>query len=271
MFKLFKKVSLLGLLAFAMLAPGSFAASDSPVLDRVIDFKVLKVGMSGNQPPMNTNSRSGQLIGYDVDLARALAGAMGARLEIVTMPFGKLLTALDEGKVDMVMSGMAITAERSRDHIFVGPYMMSGKSILTKSALLGRIASAEEFNRADLKLAALEGSTSQTFVESVASEATLIKVKDYDAAVDMVIADEVDALVADMPICVLSVLRYPNAGLTTLKSPLSIEPFGIAISKEDKQFANLVDNYLDTYGKMGVLAKLRKKWFEDKSWIAALP
>ena len=271
MLNLLKKVSLLGLLAFAMLASPSFADSNSPVLDRVIDFKVLKVGMSGNQPPMNVSSRSGHLIGYEVDLARALAGAMGARLEIVTMPFVDLLKALDDEKVDMVMSGMAITAERTRNHIFVGPYMMSGKSILTKSALLSRVAQASEFNRADLKLAALEGSTSQTFVESVASEATLITVKDYDAAVAMVIADEVDALVADMPICVLSVLRYPNAGLTTLKSPLSIEPFGIAISNNDPQFANLVDNYLDTYGKMGVLAKLRKKWFEDKSWIAALP
>jgi len=271
MLNLFRKVSLLGLLALAIIAPAGFADSSSPVLDRVVDFKVLKVGMSGNQPPMNVSSRSGQLIGYDVDLARALANAMGARLEIVTMPFGKLLQALDENKVDMVMSGMAITAERTRNHTFVGPYMMSGKSILTKSALLSRIAKADEFNRADLKLAALEGSTSQTFVESVASEATLIKVEDYDAAVEMVIAGEIDALVADMPQCVLSVLRYPNAGLTTLKSPLSIEPFGIAMSKDDPQFANLVDNYLDTYGKMGVLSKLRKKWFEDKSWIAALP
>ncbi|MCZ6831308.1 MAG: transporter substrate-binding domain-containing protein [Gammaproteobacteria bacterium] len=271
MLNLFRRVSLLGLLAIAMLAPTSFADSGSPVLDRVLDFKLLKVGMSGNQPPMNTKSRSGHLIGYEVDLAKALASAMGARLEIITMPFVDLLTALDEEKVDMVMSGMAITADRTRNHIFVGPYMMSGKSILTKSTLLSRVARAEEFNRSDLRLAALEGSTSQTFVESVASEATLITVKDYDAAVDMVINDEVDALVADMPICVLSVLRYPNAGLITLRAPLSIEPFGIALSKNDPQFANLVDNYLDTYGKMGVLAKLRKKWFEDKSWIAALP
>ena len=269
MFKLFKKISLLGLLAAALVAPTALA--QSPVLDRVIDFKVLKVGMSGNQPPMNTNSRSGQLIGYEVDLARALASAMGARLEIVTMPFGELLAALKDEKVDMVMSGMAITADRSRDVTFVGPYMMSGKSILTKSAMLSRATNSDEFNRADLKLAALDNSTSQTFVETAAPDATLVKVKDYDEGVDAVIKDEVDALVADMPICVLSVMRYPNAGLVTLKSPLSIEPFGIAVSKDDPAFANLVDNYLDTYGKMGVLAKLRKKWFEDKSWVAALP
>jgi ABC-type amino acid transport substrate-binding protein len=269
MFKLFKKISLLGLIAATLVAPTALA--QSPVLDRVVDFKVLKVGMSGNQPPMNTNSRSGELIGYEVDLARALASAMGARLEIVTMPFGDLLGALEAEKVDMVMSGMAITAERSRNVTFVGPYMMSGKSILTKSAMLSRATNSDEFNRADLKLAALDNSTSQTFVETAAPEATLVKIKDYDAGVDMVIKDEVDALVADMPICVLSVMRYPNAGLVTLKSPLSIEPFGIAVSSEDPAFANLVDNYLDTYGKMGVLAKLRKKWFEDKSWVAALP
>ena len=196
---------------------------------------------------------------------------MGARLEIVTMPFGDLLDALNKEKVDMVMSGVAITASRSRDVSFVGPYMMSGKSILTKDTLLARATQSADFNRADLKLAALENSTSEVFVQSAAPEATLVRVKDYDAAVDMVIAGEVDALVADMPIYILSVLRYPNAGLATLQSPLSIQAFGIAVRKDDRQFAQLVDNYLDTFGKMGMLNQLRKKWFEDKSWIAALP
>jgi len=271
MLNLFKKISLLGVLAAALIAPGAIAASNSPVLDRVLDFKVLKVGMSGNQAPMNTNSRSGQLIGYEVDLARALASAMGVRLEIVTMPFGELLDALKAQKSDMVMSGMSITAERSRDHTFVGPYMMSGKSILTNSSLLAKATQSSDFNRSELKLAALKNSTSQVFIENAAPDATLILVDDYDAAVNMVIAGEIDALVADMPQCVLSVLRYPNAGLATLQTPLSIEPVGIAVSTEDAQFANLVDNYLDTFGKMGMLNQLRKKWFEDKSWIAALP
>ncbi len=271
MFKLFKKASLLGALALSLIAGVATADTHSPVLDRVVDFKVLKVGMSGNQPPMNTNSRSGQLIGYEVDLARAIAGAMGARLEIVTMPFGELLSALDDEKVDMVMSGMAITAERSRDYTFVGPYMMSGKSILTKSAGLAQATQSSQFNRDDLKLAALAGSTSQVFVETVAPDATLVKVNEYDEAVQKVIDGEIDGLIADMPICVLAVMRYPNAGLATLQAPLSVEPFGIAVPAHDRQFVALVDNYLDTYAKMGLLNKLRQKWFEDKTWVAALP
>ena len=75
----------------------------------------------------------------------------------------------------------------------------------------------------------------------------------------MILEDKADAMVADMPICVLSVLRYPEAGLTTLSQPLTVAPVGIAISKDDPQFLNLVDNYLEAYAKVGLLSKMRKK------------
>jgi polar amino acid transport system substrate-binding protein len=56
-----------------------------------------------------------------------------------------------------------------------------------------------------------------------------------------------------------------------LEKPLTVEPIGIAISKDDAQFFNLVDNYLRAYEKTGVLTQLRKKWFEENAWIAAMP
>ncbi len=271
MFNRFKTFTLLCLLATSLVATPALAASDTPVLDRIIESQVLKVGMSGNQPPMNAVSRSGKLIGLEVDLAKAFASAMGVHLEIVTMPFGDLLEAMDDHKVDMVMSGMAITPHRSQGVSFVGPYMMSGKSILTKDTTLARISQAHEVNRSDIKLAALKNSTSEEFIKSAAPDAELVSVDTYDVAIDKVISGEIDGLVADMPICMLSVLRYPNTGLVTLKSPLSVEPFGIAVRKDDQQFAQLVEIYLDTFEKMGMLTELSRKWFEDKSWIASLP
>ena len=118
---------------------------------------------------------------------------------------------------------------------------------------------------------ALSNSTSASFVRTVAPQATLIEVESYDAGVAMLIEGKGDAMVADMPLCVLSVLRYPEAGFTTLDRPLTVEPIGIAVSKNDPQFFNLVDNYLKAYEKTGVLTKMRQKWFEDSSWVAALP
>ncbi len=269
MHKSIQRLMLGGLLALAAVLPLNALAGDT--LQRVVDFKVLKVGMSGNQPPMSMTNRDGGMMGFDVDLALALADAMKVKLEIVPMPFGELLDALAEDKIDMVMSGLSITPERTEMVSFVGPYMMSGKSILTKNSVLAEIEASKDFNRKDLKLLALNKSTSASFVRAVAPDAQLIEVSSYDEGVAMVIDGKADALVADMPVCVLSVARFPDAGLTTLERPLTVEPVGIAVSKDDPQFFNLVDNYLEAYEKTGILGKIRKKWFEDSSWIAALP
>jgi ABC-type amino acid transport substrate-binding protein len=166
---LIQRLLLGGLLVMAAALPLNAMAGDT--LRRVIDFKVLKVGMSGNQPPMTMTNRDGALMGFDVDVAKALADAMKVKLEIVPMPFGELLPALEQDKVDIVLSGLSITPERTEMVSFVGPYMMSGKSILTKDSVLAKIEASEDFNRKDLKLAALKSSTSASFVQAVAPEA----------------------------------------------------------------------------------------------------
>jgi ABC-type amino acid transport substrate-binding protein len=249
------------ILLSAMLVLGtalSSAALAGDTLQRVIDFKTLKVGTSAGQPPFSMADRDGKLMGFDLDLAKALANAMRVKLEVKVMPFGDLMNALDEGQVDMVISGVAITPQRAEQATFLGPYMMSGKSILTKNDVLAKVSESNEFNRGDLKLAALKNSTSASFVSTVAPEATLVEIANYDEGVAMVR-------------CVLSVLRYPDAGFVTLEKPLTVEPIGIAVKGNDAQFSNLVDNYLEAYGKIGVLSKLRQKWFESNAWVAALP
>ena len=77
------------------------------------------------------------------------------------------------------------------------------------------------------KLVALKGSTSQAFVEKIIPDATLITAKDYDEAVDMVLQDKVHAMVADYPICVVSVFRHPDKGLLSIVTTLTYEPIGV--------------------------------------------
>ena len=263
----------LGLLGAITLWAGApdLSAQSAPVLNRVMESGVLRVGMSGNQPPYNAVSRDGSMMGLDVDLANALAVAMGVELSIVKKPFPELLGALDAGEVDMVMSGVSITADRARRATFVGPYTMSGKSILTNSTALAAIEAAGDINRADLRLVALENSTSQQFIEMNISEAQLVTVSDYVEAIRMVREDEVDAMVADMATCILAVMRYPADGLATLNRPLTLEPIGIAIAANDDQLRNLVQNYVAALEGIGILEELRKKWLDDGSWVAALP
>jgi len=249
----------------------AFAAENSPVLSRIVTSGELRVGMSGTQPPFSVKSKSGELIGYDVDLANLLAAAMDVELKIVEKPFAQLLPALEAGEVDAVMSGMTMTPARNLRVAFVGPFMVSGKSILTKSSTLASIQAAEDIDQSQIKLVALEGSTSERFVKKALPKTQFIPAKDYDQAVAAVLDGSADAMVADFPICALSMMRYPDAGFATLSEPLTIEPIGMALPAGDSLLLNMVENYFGALEGIGVLDRLEKKWFEDGSWLIQVP
>lgn len=216
------------LAALALLAfTGPAFAEDgggSPGLSRIVSSGTLRVGMSGSQPPLNFESKGGELMGLEVDLARALAGLMRVELEIVRKPFSELLGALSAGDVDLVMSGMTTTPERSMKAAFVGPYFLSGKSILTRSSQLAQVDEAADLDQPSVKLAALAGSTSEQFVQSALPKATLVTTSDYDEAVKLLLADQVSALVADREIVALTAFLHPKEGLATLREPSRSSP-----------------------------------------------
>ena len=242
-----------------------------PVVNRIQQKGELLVGTAGNMPPFNMTTKDGKIIGFELDLAQYLASAMNVKLRIQTMPFAQLIPALEAGKVDMVMSSMTMLTERNMKVAFVGPYFISGKSLLTKTRTFLSVEDPSEINRPAMTLVALEGSTSQLFVEELIPKATLIRAKDYDEAVQMVLQGKAQAMVADYPICVISVFRYPDAELATLLTPLTYEPIGIALPANDSLLINLVENFLEAFEGSGELDELRERWFEDGSWLRKLP
>ena len=263
-------VSLCLALLVAAVGP-AVATVNAPVLSRIVENGELRVGMSGAQPPFSVKSKEGKIIGYEADLAMLLANAMGVELKIVEIPFPKLLEALENGDVDVVVSGMTMTPERNLRAAFVGPYVISGKSILTKDATVASIQEAGQIDKESVKLVALASSTSEKFVRGLMPNAALETVADYDTAVNMVLNDEATAMVADYPICALSVLRHQDKGLVTLAEPLTIEPIGIALAPGDSLLLNMVENYLGALQGVGLLDELEAKWFDDGSWLIHLP
>jgi len=231
----------------------------------------MRVALSGQQAPFNAMSRNGLLIGLEVDLARLLGEALGVNVVFVTRPFPALLDALTQGEADIVMSGMAITARRNLRVAFAGPYLMSGKAILTKSKTLAAAKTAADLDKPYVRLVALTDSTSQRFAERMLPSAQLTTTDNYDAAVLRVLDGQADALLADLPACQLAVLRFPEEGLMTLESPLIVEPIGIALPTGDPLLLNLLENYLNALESTGALDELRRKWLEDGSWVKQLP
>lgn len=247
----------------------TLSTADAPVLSRVIASDVLRVGMSADQPPFTFRSKAGSIIGFDVELAEAMAFAMHLDLEIVEMPFGELLIAVQSGRVDMVMSGVAITPERARNVTFIGPYAMLAKSLLTTARVKNAQISISDFNHSEVRVVALENSTSARFVEQHLPAASLYTIRHYNAGIQELLSGKIDAMVADIPILKLSMLRNPAAGLGVIEPPIAVEPIGIVIAAHDTQFANLVRNFLTAFEKTGHTRALRKRWLERDDWITA--
>ncbi len=272
----FAKVILVLLLALIFLTgctqmqQTTSSTSTSPVLDRIQQRGELVVGTMGNMPPLNMTAKDGEIFGFEPDLAGRLAAAMNVKVKFVTKPFNELLPALQNGEVDMVISGMTITPERNLKVAFVGPYFISGKAFLTKIKTVAYAKEAEDANNPNTKIVTLKDSTSQAFAEKYLDKTTLFTTGTYDEAVDMVLQDKVQAMIADYPICVVSVFRYPEAGLLSVVTQLTYEPIGIAIPANDPLLMNWTRNTLNSIEGSGMLDELKLKWFTGGDWLNKL-
>lgn len=240
---------------------------DSPALDRIRASGELRVGTTDDYPPLSVIDQADRLVGLEPELAQALATTMGVKLTLVRKSFTELIPALEAGEIDIAMGGITMTPARNMKVAFAGPYFVSGKAVLTRSETMARATGPGAINRASVKLVAREGTTSEGYVKNAIPEATLVTTADYDEAIRLVIAGEVDALVADYPVTAVAVLRNPGAGLMNIVSPFTFEPIGMALPADDMLFVNLVQNYLKSLEGTGLLGQLREKWFTDPSWL----
>ena len=257
-------LTMLFVFSFAIVAPAASTLADIQKKGELV------VGTTGAQPPLNATAKSGDIIGFDADLARFIARNMGVKIKFAKMPFAELLPALQAGKVDMVISSMTMTLERNVKVAFVGPYYVSGKGILTKGDSITKLQQGEGLNNPEFKVAALANSTSQKFVQAAAPLAQFVPVQSYDDGLKMLKENQINAMVADYPFCAFSAFRYRDQGLVAGQSRLTFEPLGIAV-QPDPLLLNWLRNFVIMLDGSGQLKLLTKKWFESGDWIQLLP
>ena len=240
---------------------GTAPLAAESALSRITERGSLILGTSGNMPSMSQSDGTGKVVGFDIDLARVMASMIGVKLETRVMAFSELLPALESGAVDIVISNVTITPQRNLRVAFVGPYLRSGKCIVSRNEALAKAQGSPDLNTQDTRLAVLDGSTSVDFARELLPDATLIKVDDYDRAAELVKAGEADGMLTDYPVCLATLKAHPGAGFVSVFSLLTYEPIGIALPANDAQFINWTENFLDRmHGTKGI-EELGKRWF----------
>jgi len=246
---------------FFALSSSLYAADNSPVLSRIHKSGKLILGTSGTMPLMSEKTMTGEVIGYDIDLANALAESMGVELVTKVLPFNELIPALQQGKVDIVLSNMTMTVERNMQVAFAGPYFTSGKCLITKEESMAKADEPADLKDADMTIAVVKGTTSENFVKELLPELERIPVADSDEGTDLVASGKAKAMLTDFPICLSVMKRYPDKGFQSVVSLLTYEPIGIAIAANDPLFTNLAENFIVRAESVGVTTALSLKWF----------
>ena len=251
-----------------LLVPVSHANAvwDDSTLNAILKRGELRVWLETGYMPFEMRTKSGDVIGFDVDIAKQMARAMGVELTIVNTAWDGIIPALLTNKFDILMSGMTITPERNLQVNFTDPYLVIGQSVLIRSALEGTIKSYRDLNSDDYTIVTKLGTTGEIAARRYLSRAKILTFESESEAALEVRNNRADAFVYDFPYNAIFVGQNPD-GIAHLDEPFTYEPLGWAVRKGDPDFINWLNNFLNQIRGDGTYDALYKRWFESTRWM----
>ena len=253
------------------LVPASAAAQEiwrSPgMIEEVRNRGLLKVGV-GNFEPWVMCDANGELIGYEVDLARKLAEDLGVRIQFIRTDWYYIIPALIEREFDVIVSGLSITPARSLLVNFSVPYSEFGTAIVANIGLTEGLDTAEDFNRADVTFAVRRGTTPEVLVKRQFPNA-MVRPYDTDAEVaGAVTAGDAHATAVDQVLAARLIHEHPNVLRRPFDTLFDQLPQAIAMRRGDIDGLNFLDSWVTHYRVDGWLAERWRYWFETREWAA---
>ena len=258
------KLVLACLLAVCVLLPG-FAAADT--LDEILERGTLRVGMEPGYMPFEMTNTKGEIIGFDVDMMKRVAKAMGVELELVSTAWDGIIPGLLTKKYDIIASGMTLTQERNLKVAFASPYIVIGQSIMIKKELVGEIKSYKDLNDPKYKVASKLGTTGEQATKRMIPKCTYISFETEQEGVMDLVNGKIDAFVYDLPYMELAYKQKGEGKLVLLDKPFTYEPLAWAIRQDNPNFLNWLNNFMAQVKNDGTYDKIYEKWIQSDDWL----
>jgi len=264
-----KRLALLlaSVVALAAVVPGLVGAG---TLDEIQQRKKLRVGLEPMYMPFELNSKTGEIIGFDVDMAKRMAKAMEVELELVSTAWDGIIPALLTNKFDIIMSGMTVTQGRNLKVNFADPYIVVGQTILINKKHQGAVKSYKDLNDPKYQVTSKLGTTGEQAVKRMIPKATYLSFETEQEGVMEVVNGKADAFVYDSPYCAVANAQKGEGKLVFLDEPFTYEPLAWAVRKGDYDFLNWLDNFLNQVKNDGTYEKIYEKWFKSDAWLKDL-
>ncbi|WP_024954889.1 transporter substrate-binding domain-containing protein [Sulfurospirillum arcachonense] len=234
-------------------------------LNQVVQKGVLRVGLEPGYMPFEMKDKKGNIIGFDVDMAKAVAKAMGVKLEFVPTAWDGIIAGLLTGKYDIIMSGMTVTQERNLKVNFANPYISVGQTIIAAKKHAGK--TWKELDNAKYTVVTKLGVTGEIATRKMFKKAKIRTFETEADAAQEVMNGNADAFVYDKPYNAIFYAQKKATGqIIHLDEDLTYEPLGWAVRKGDPDFINWLNNFLNQAKHDGTYAKIYSKWFERDAW-----
>ena len=233
-------------------------------LNTILQRGELRVGLEAGYMPFEMKDKKGQIIGFDVDMMKEMAKAMGVKLKLVPTAWDGIIAGLLTGKYDIIASGMTVTQKRNLKINFATPYISIGQTILANKKYEGK--SWKDIDKAGNTVVTKLGVTGEIATRKMFKHA---KIRTFDTeadAVQEVMNGKADAFVYDKPYNAIFYAAKGKGKLAFLDKPLTYEPLGWAVRKGDPDFLNWLNNFLNQIKHDGIYSRVYNKWFRSVRW-----
>lgn len=232
---------------------------------RTVEINVNKrkiiIGSDISYPPFEyRDPNTWKYIGFDIDLINSIAETAKLEIEIINLPFNELIPALKSKKIDAVVSAMTITEPRKAVILFSRPYFESG-TVVAVPLNNNTIKSIQDLR--DKKIGVISGSPGHQYANTLPEAKVLPSENPYNLFQDLANGNY-EAVIHDYPI----IIHHINEGckVKIVGEKMNTEYYGIAVSKDNNELLQLIDNSLKEIEDNLTYSRIYNKWFINRKY-----
>ena len=236
------------------------------VVETIRKRGALKVGMS-IFVPWAMRTRSGELAGFEIDVARKVAGDMGVGIEFVPTPWQGLIPALIAGEFDVIIAGMSVRPHRRLVIDFTVPYAHSGMGVAAGRVMAAGMKWPDDYDSAGVTFSCRRGATSCSDAERLFPKAVVRRFDDAAGALREVLSGNAHAVLSSYPQPVEWAGAHPERIFLPTTENLSQSDEAFGLRKGDTDALRFFSNWILLNKANGWLEKRPRYWFKGRDWV----
>jgi polar amino acid transport system substrate-binding protein len=241
------------------------ATVSADMLDEILERGTIRVGVA-EFVPWTLKNKSGDLIGFEIEVARKIAGDMGVKAEFKVYIWEDIIPALQKGEIDIIAGGMAITPARALRVNFSRPLATSGVGLATNTLMTSDIESLRQLDAPETVITAVKDTFAASVAGTIFPNAELRVFSGRDDAEAEILEGRAHIYLASLPEVQFLVLKYDDVVDLPIAEPLIGNSEALAVKKGEQQLLNFLNAWVTARQSDKWLPTTRDYWFTTLDW-----